>query len=366
MKENKKDSKAPNTARKPDAIGGGAAAFRLTGFPKEFDRNILEEMDKRYMLIMLLSWVFTYGLGIILGSIDYDQEALAAKARQNYLQKFYQAEMVTEVLPQEQIDTGQGAGEEEPEEEEDARAERDKGRTAETRGPSAREMAAQRRAAAASRSAARRQMEQQIAGTGVLGLLSAAGGGGSGDAVVDVLGDAGGGAGDLNDVLSGVGGLATATASGQRSRLGSRGGGRVGGSADVNELLSGIGTAGSANIGRKGSIQMQLDNASVSGRGSKSANRSGEELSRVINSHNDAIEYCYKKEAKLNPNLKGDIQVEFTVDANGRVTDVRILGSSLRNKNVERCITSRMRGWRFKQIDKSEGDVKVRQKYIFG
>ena len=227
MKEDKKDSEAPKAAEKP-AAGRGAAAFRLAGFPKEFERNIWEDMDKRYMLIMLLSWVFTYGIAAILGSIDYDQDALAESARQKYLDKFFQAQIVSDIIEEDEADAGEGFSEEE-EEEEDARAERDKGRTAETRGPSAREIAAQRRAAAAQRSAARRQMEQQIAGTGVLGLLSAAGGTGSGDAVVDVLGDAGAGAGDLGEVLSGVGGLATATSSGQRSRLGSRGGGRVSG-----------------------------------------------------------------------------------------------------------------------------------------
>ena len=364
MKEDNKDSKAPKAAPKPAASGGGAAAFRLTGFPKEFERNIWEDMDKRYMLIMLFSWVFIYGIAIILGAIDYDEAALAAKARQNYLDKFYQAAIVPDIVDTEE-DTGEGFSDE-GEEEEDERAERDRGRTAETRGPSAREIAQQRRAAAAARGAARRQMEQQIAGTGVLGLLSAAGGGGTGDAVVDVLGDVGAGTGDLSDVLSGVGGLATATSSGQRSRLGSRGGGRVSGSADVNELLSGIGGAGSANIGRKGSIKMALDAARVSGKGSKAANRGSDELSRVINSHNDAIEYCYKKESKLNPNLKGDIQVEFTIGYNGRVKAVRIVRSSMRSKNVESCMSGRIRGWRFKPIDKSEGDVKVTQKYIFG
>jgi len=364
MKEDNKDSKAPKAAPRPAASGGGAAAFRLTGFPKEFERNVWEDMDKRYMLIMLASWLFVYGIAVILGAIDYDQAALAAKARQNYLDKFYQAEIVPDIVDTEE-DVADGFSDDEGEEE-DERAERDRGRTAETRGPSAREIAEQRRAAAAARGAARRQMEQQIAGTGVLGLLSAAGGGGSGDAVVDVLGDAGAGTGDLGEVLSGVGGLATATSSGQRSRLGSRGGGRVSGSADVNELLSGIGGAGSANIGRKGSIKMAMDAASVSGKGSKAAHRSGEELSRVINSHNDAIEYCYKKESKLNPNLKGDVQVEFTIGFNGRVKAVRIVRSSMRSKNVENCITVRVRGWRFKPIDKTEGDVKVRQKYIFG
>jgi len=365
MKEDKKDSKAPQPGQKPAAAGGGAAAFRLTGFPKEFERNFLEDIDKRYLLIMLGSWIFVYGIAIILGSVNYDQEALAATVRQNYLDKFYQAQIVAEPVEQEE-DTGTGGGEEEEEPEEDARAQRDKGRTAETRGPSAREIADQRRAAAAARGAARRAMEQQIAGTGVLGLLSASGGGGTGDAVVDVLGEAGTGTGDLGEVLSGVGGLATAQSSGQRSRLGSRGGGRVSGSADVNELLSGIGSAGSANIGRQGSISMALDAAAVSGTGSKAANRSSEELSRVINSHNDAIEYCFKKESKLNPNLKGDIQVEFTVGFDGRVKGVRVVRSSLRNKNVENCISQRIRGWRFKPIDRTEGDVAVRQKYIFG
>jgi TonB family protein len=366
MKEENKDRKAPVPGQKPIAAGTGAAAFRLTGFPKEFERNIWEDLDKRYVLIMLGSWIFVFGFAIMLQTMDYDQSALAAKARQNYLDKFYQAQIVSEPVAQEE-ETGAGVGdEEEAPKEEDARAERDRGRTAETRGPSAREIADQRRAAAAQRGAARREMENQIAGTGVLGLLSAAGGGGSGDAVVDVLGEAGTGTGDLGEVLSGVGGLATASASGQRSRLGSRGGGRVDGSADVNELLSGIGTAGSANIGRQGSISMALDAADVSGKGSKSANRSGEELSRVINSHNDAIEYCYKKESKLNPNLKGDIQVEFTVGFDGRVKSARIVRSSMRNKSVEDCISSRIRGWRFKPIDRKEGDVVVRQKYIFG
>jgi TonB family protein len=301
-----------------------------------------------------------------MGNTEYDTAALDALARQNYLEKFYQAEIVAPIDAFEE-ETGPGMGEE-PEEEEqvDERAERDKGRQSEARGPSAREVAEARRAAAAARSAARREMEQQVSGTGVLGLLSAGGSGGTGDAVADVLGSAGAGAGDLDAVLAGVGGLATATSGGQRTRLGSRGGGRTTGSADVNELLSGMGGTGSANIGRKGSIQMALDAARVSGKGSKSANRGSDEISRVINSHNDAVEYCFKRESKLNPNLKGDILLEFTISYNGRVVGAKILNSSLRNKSVESCITSRIRGWRFKPIDKKEGDVRVRQKYIFG
>jgi TonB family protein len=362
MGQDKKQPKAEG-AKRP-AAGG----FRLAGFPSEFERNIWEDLDKRFFLIVLISWATVFTMATILGNTEFDDAAAAAAARKSYLEKFYQAAIVEPIEAIEEDETGlEMGGEAEEEPEADARAERDEGRQGEARGPSAKEVAEARRAAAAQRSADRRQMEQQVAGTGVLGVLSAGGGGGSGDAVADVLGDAGGGTGDLNEILSGVGGLATASSAGQKSRLGSRGsGGRVTGSADVNELLSGVGSAGSANIGRKGSIGMALDAARVSGKGSKTAHRSGDELSRVINSHNDAIEYCFKRESKLNPNLKGDVLVEFIVGFNGRVKSVRVTRSSLRNKKVESCISGRIRGWRFKPIDKKEGDVTVRQKYIFG
>ncbi len=251
----------------------------------------------------------------------------------------------------------------------DERAQRYRGRAGAGGGASAREVAEGRRAAAAARGAARRAMESQIGGTGMLGVLSSGGGSGSGDAVADVLGAAGGsgiGVGNLEDVLSGVGGLATATSSGQRTRVGSVGGGRATGSADVGELLSGIGSSGSASVGRKGTIQMTLDAARVTGTGTKAANRSGEEISRTINTHNDAVEYCFKREAKLNPNLKGDILLEFVIGYDGRVGTARVTQSTLQNKTVESCIISRARGWRFKPIGQAEGDVTVRQKYIFG
>jgi TonB family protein len=113
-------------------------------------------------------------------------------------------------------------------------------------------------------------------------------------------------------------------------------------------------------------IKRTLKTADLRGAGLKSSHRSQAELSRVINKHNNAIEYCYRKEVKLHPDLKGDLDVEFTVDYMGRVTAVRIVRSSMYNKKIEKCISGRIRGWRFKPIAQGNGDVKVRQKYIFG
>jgi TonB family protein len=99
--------------------------------------------------------------------------------------------------------------------------------------------------------------------------------------------------------------------------------------------------------------------------GSKSIFRSQEALSWVINKHNKAIEYCYKKEVKTNPKLRGDLEVEFIIESSGRVIEVSIVKSSLYSKKIEKCISSRIRGWRFRAIDPKDGDFKVRQKYIF-
>ena len=301
-----------------------------------------------------------------LGSREWASDELADKIRARYLEQLG-VSVQMDITEEESVDeTGPGIGEEQQEEAADDRAERDAGKREEVRGQSASERAAARRAAAAERRGARQKMEQAVSGTGILGVLSAGGGGGSGDAVVDVLGGAAGGTGDLDAVLSGVGGLATASSAGQRTRLGSRGGGRASGSADINDLIGGIGAVGSKSIGRSGSIKMALESARVSGKGTKAANRSSNEISRVINSHNDAVEFCYKRESRLNPNLKGDLIVEFVIGWNGRIVSSRIISSTVNNKKIEDCVKGRIRSWRFKPIDKKEGNVTVRQKYIFG
>jgi TonB family protein len=360
----KKSKSQPSTQRVPRAAAmESAGAFRLTVFPKEFERNIWEDLDKRFYIILFSCWIFVYSICIFLGMKEYSEADLQESIRKRYLKEFYEAEIIEPIVIEEE-EGGPGIGEEE--EKKDERAERDRGRTDETRGQSAAERAQARRAAAAARGAARSRMEAQIAGSGILGVLSAGGIGGSGDAVIDVLGSAGGGVGDLDAVLSSVGGLATASSAGQRSRLGSRGSGRATGSADVTDLIQGVGSVGSASIGRKGSIRLAIGDATVSGRGSKAANRASDEILRVINSHTDAINYCYKREAKLNPNLKGTVTVEFVINFNGRVGNVRIISNSTNNKKFESCIINKIRLWRFKEIDRREGNVTTRTKFIFG
>lgn len=345
----------------------GAGGYKIVAFPKQFEKNIWEGIDRRFYTVLLVSFIFVYSIVIYFANTEYSKEYIEDQIKRKYLQKFYEAELVEEHIVEEGEDAGGGAADEGEEEKEDERAKRDEGKRAEATGPSAAERRSMRRQAAAQRGRQRASMDQAVAGTGVLAELSAGGGGGTGDAVFDALGEAGsGGFGNLDKVLGEVGGLQTASSGSRRSKLGARSGGQTRGAVGIDDLIEGgIGQSGSVSINRRGSFSIKMEKGSVSGKGSKSAYRSSDAISRIVNKHADAIENCYKKEARINPNLKGSITVQWTIMYNGKVTKARVLKSDLRNKKVEACIVRRIKSWRFKQITKKEGDVSFRQKYIF-
>ena len=331
-----------------------AGNFQIAGFPKEFEKSFLEGFDPRFMMILgtfiLLSIVFV----VIQNMRDHSvsEEALA-EVRKKALEKLYKVSIVEEEQVQEE-ETGEddsGAEEDQAEEaptEKEVRKQQDMGKQKEVRRASAQERASQRAAASRARAAARAKAEAAVASQGVLGLLTAAGGGA-----------------DLGDVMSNVGGLAVAQSSGQRTRV-AKGGGRSTSGGGIDELVEGIGTAQSAQLSRKGKIKI-AGPASVRGRGSKSANRKPDVITKILMKHQSAIDYCYQKVAKLNPNLKGEISVRFAITPDGRTRSVKVTRNTMRNKDVERCIVKRIRGWAdFPKINKKEGDVTVEQKYIFG
>jgi hypothetical protein len=366
MKVLKPNPKAQGVKR---AAGGGG--YRIVSFPKEFERGLFEGLDSRFYLILLSSLILVYSTVIILANTAYTEEELANILKQKYIQKVYDTtfeEPVIDDTEEEGVALEEEGAVAEQEPEQDARAQRDEGRREEAAGPSASERRDAAREAARDRASARDKMQQQVAGTGVLGELSAGGSGGSGDAVFDVLGESGSGAlGDLDQVLSGVGGLESASSDSRRSSLGERQGrgGRAGG-AGIDDLIgSGVGQSGSVSISRNAGFAIKGVEGSVSGKGTKSSARSQDAIGRIVGKHSDAIENCYKKETRINPNLKGSINAQFTISPEGKVAQIRIVKSTLKSRNVENCITRRIKSWRFAKIDRKEGNVTARYKWIF-
>ncbi len=352
--------------------GRAAGGYKIMSFPKEFEKGLFEGMDIRFILIFLSSLIVVFTAVIILANTEYSHEAIQSALKAQYIQKFYNTQLeepVVETPKEEQtLAADEGAAKQE-EKKQDVRAKKDVGKRQEATGTSAAERRARNRRNAARRAAARSRAESRVAGTGVLNELSAAGSGASGDAVYDVLGESSdAGIGDLDKALaSGVGGLQSASSSNRRSSLGERAGkGGGAGRAGIDDLIgSGAGQSGSVNISRSGKFNIKAVKGSISGRGSKSANRSSDAIGKVVLKHSSSVENCYKREARLNPNLKGSVTVQFTITPNGKVSRARVSKTTLRNRKVESCITNKVKRWRFAKINPKDGDVTARYKWVF-
>ena len=363
--------------------GGGSSnsgvvppkAFRLISFPREFERSFFDRLDKKFMTILFITFLFTHSILLYLSSLDYTLQAEdIQKIREAYIKKIYEAELVTDA-DIDVVDEGEGSSSlvtesDEPKAKTDAGSE-----VTEAIGTIRVESVDAKRKRLIDQAKKRRIRQDakrgEVSGRGVLGILTAGGGGGIGDALVDVFagGGAGSGTGDLDAVIQDVGGIATATSRSQKTRRVKGGGqGGVGAAAGetIDAFVEGTGVNGGISLTRKGNIQLS-GRAAVSGRGKGSGQRNADVVTRVISAHSGAIEHCYNRALKLNPNLKGEIIVTFTITADGHVSKARVMSSTLRNTKVERCIINNIRRWRdFPKIDKKLGNVNIRQKFIFG
>lgn len=344
----------------------GSGGFRIVAFPREFERNVWDELDRRFYIILLSALAVVYGIVIFMANIEYSEESIQEAILERYVTQIYEAppSVVEDVAGS---SSTVGAEEEpQPQEEPDVREQRDVGKPAEARGETKVESGARRRGESAAREGQRTAAASQAGGIGVFEELSAADGVGVGDAVYDVGDGSEGGMGDLDAVLNNVSGLATVSSSERTSRLGARTGkGSVKGRAGVDDLLTGsVGPAEAVSLETQGDFAIAAPE-DISGDAAASGGRSADDISRVMNQHKDAVIDCYRKEARLDPSLKGSVRIKFTITPTGRVVQPAIINSTIRNRNIEQCILRRIRRWRFPRIAGDKGNVTVKQNFIF-
>ena len=223
----------------------------------------------------------------------------------------------------------------------------------------------------------RESISREVSNRGLLGLLTGTGSAAQGEAVSGVVTGPGGREGvgeDLDRVLANVDGLKTQGVSGLGGEGGGSGSGTGGGvrgersgeKATIDDLVSELGTTRSHTVSRKGELSIEAP-AEVEGSGRKSVYRSPDAIQEILLRHVPAIRYCYERELKRFPDLKGKVTVRITVAPDGSVKEAVIVDSTLNNDRVERCILARIRLWKdFQPIDAEEGDVSFRQVYAFG
>lgn len=209
----------------------------------------------------------------------------------------------------------------------------------------------------------RREEDRRRALTsGLLGALGADDG-----AASNVLGPGGLGAG-VNDAIGGItGGAGMGTAHGVGG-LGTRGTGSGGGGTGLG--IGGLGTQGGGRgrggsgldlggRGRRGTTRIIPGNTTVLG------GLSREEIGEVIRKNQNSIKACYDRELQKNPNIQGRIEVSFTIDGTGRVSQARAIEDQVGTDGaVARCVVARVRRLRFPE-PRGGGEVMVSYPWIF-
>ncbi|NOY76607.1 MAG: AgmX/PglI C-terminal domain-containing protein [Calditrichaeota bacterium] len=339
--------------------------------PDRYKKHALQKMDRRFWGIVLATFLFNTILMIYLSNLPYQiSENAARRIQEHYANFIYQKQKKSSVVKESAVakKNVEGKKEESKKVAEQPPAEAKSGGTSagsRAKGPAT----AKERVAARSRST--RQISQEVSKKGLLGLLTGTGEAAQGEAVRDVLGnDAGQTSGkNLDKILSNIGGIKTSGASEGVGKGGSgrvRGGRATGAGAAIGDIVTGLGQAQTTSVRKKTKMKL-FKSANVKAEAGKSGGRSAQSVLAVINSHKAAIEYCYQRALRTNPNLKGKISVRFVIHPDGSVGKVTVIESTLNNSSVERCIVSKIRRWRdFGPVDPSKGDAVFRQDYIFG
>ncbi len=95
--------------------------------------------------------------------------------------------------------------------------------------------------------------------------------------------------------------------------------------------------------------------------------RKSRDVVRIVRSHMKALEDCYKQGLKMDPDLKGKILIRFSINPDGEVIYASAISSTLNNSQVENCILSKIRRWRdFPPCDPAFGNKTYRQSFKFG
>jgi len=187
------------------------------------------------------------------------------------------------------------------------------------------------------------------ASSGLLSLIGGTGEGTKTSNVVDALVDRGLVA-DLKSILGGgtnlkVGGQKTKDGIDPLDQLIG-----TGGSGGIDDFLSAMDEE-VEEVTLKKTVRVNLATAtSKSGSEEALGYRSEQSVMSVVNARMGRITWIYEKYLKRQPNLMGKVSIQFTIAANGFVTEVRILESTINHPQLENDIVNLIKRLKFDPI----------------
>ncbi len=396
----------------------------LQAFPKEFNKNYLEALDRRYVLILLLTLLLEPLLIWYLmrthapGMTEHYIAKLQNKYAELFLSEFKVEEQpeevkahnelllhATEAIPQIAGEAAGAAGNI------NLLALRRGNASPEARALPGEQREAMRRMNTSARQRGMQALSENVERIGLLGVITSGSSIISRAPVTDILAFADSTAGNIDRALAQVKELripragvdyfgpsigGSVSARGGNFVLKSAGqvyiapkevrGSRATSSGIVPEdIVNGLAVAPQKTVDRNQAFERVASAPTLvpttpgntglrSRQTNERATRERDKIRDLVAAHNPAIQDCYRKQLKGNVTLKGKVTVRFTVNPMGHVIDAQVVKSEMRSDatpvvlpELEECILSKIRNWRdFGQVDESTGDVTYRQTYVFG
>jgi hypothetical protein len=177
------------------------------------------------------------------------------------------------------------------------------------------------------------RLEDEVTSKGLLAVLGTTGESSRGDAVADLLSDAGTLSDDVGSALAQSSGVAVARHDADQAGLRGGGGG---------DEAAGAGELGEAGGGQGGTVEAAVVEVKGKvGTGDADITSSPEEqagIQRTMKRYTGRVKQCYERQLKKDPDLAGKVTVSFDIDTGGRVNGTAITGNTTGNSELGDCI----------------------------
>jgi protein TonB len=203
-------------------------------------------------------------------------------------------------------------------------------------------------------SARRAEVRKQLSGAG---LLAAIGSSSEEGGLTNVF-ESGAAVGkDLGAALSGSGEVRVTGG----TRIGKKGALGAGTSADIGEIKSGAGGSAGELGGRAGVVPQAFVKSTEAVLKKGGIDEKGVQM--ALKRRENGIRQCYERALKSNPKLKGKVALEWAINEQGRVVQIKVLEDTLGDSKVSDCIMDIINKIRFPEATK--GIVPVRKTFVF-
>ena len=86
-------------------------------------------------------------------------------------------------------------------------------------------------------------------------------------------------------------------------------------------------------------------------------------INRTISRNRFQLQLCFELALRRNQALKGTMEWQWRLDTKGKISDIELLGTSIRDRRMIRCIRKRIASWKFPRP--RNGSVEIKYPFYF-